>query len=135
MSDGGASVQALVAEASATSGGVAAVVDCIETACRSGGRFAVLIDARNAEGEMAGRDRRALLGRLRALRSDLKERCVGVVFLGAPAGAGDQADDQGKRLRAAGLLFGCPVHATGSLDAARDWLAARGATVPGEVRP
>jgi hypothetical protein len=124
-------VQALVVEASATSGGVSAVVDRIETACRSGGRFAVLIDARNAEGEMAGRDRRALLGRLRALRGDLKERCVGVVFLGA----GDQGDDQGKRLRAAGLLFGCPVHATGSLDAARGWLAARGATVPGEVRP
>jgi hypothetical protein len=64
---------------------------------------------------------------------------VGVVFLGASAGAegqgDDQGDDQGKRLRAAGLLFGCPVHATGSLDAARGWLAARGATVPGEVRP
>jgi hypothetical protein len=141
MSVGSESVLTLVLPVSAASGsdsgpsgssglsaGVAAVVDRIEQACRAGGRFAVLIDARTAgdHGEdMDARDRRALVGRLRALRGELKQRCAGVVFLTGPA-----AGDRGRRLRVAGLLFGCPVQTSGSFEAARDWLAARGATVP-----
>jgi len=115
------------------SSGVAAVVDRIQEACRDGARFAVLIDARGVgDGgeEMDAGARRALVGRLRALRGDLKHLCAGVVFL-----AGPPAGERGRRLRAAGLLFGCPVHATASLDAAREWLAARGAIVPEGVQP
>lgn len=124
-------LQALVVRASGTSAGIAAVADRIEEACRVGRRFAVLVDARGAGGTMAGPDRRALLARLRGLRAQLKERCAGVAFLAPPAGAGDG----GRRLRAARLLFGCPVEAFGSLDAARDWLATCGATLPEGVEP
>ena len=124
-------VPTVVAEASGTSAGVAGVVDRIDLACREGGRFAVLVDARTAGGELAGRDRRVLLGRLRSLRAELKDRCVGVVFLAGPTGEGDH----GKRVRAAELLLGCPVHATSSLDAARSWLAGRGATLAGGLEP
>jgi hypothetical protein len=140
MSNGGESVPVLVVEVSGAPGGVAGVagvggvVDRIERACRSGSRFAVLIDARRAGGEMAGRDRRALLGRLRALRGELTARCAGVVFLTAPADGGE-ADGDGRRLRAARLLFGCPVQAVRSVAAARDWLEARGATVPEGIEP
>jgi hypothetical protein len=125
MSVGDDSVQALVVEVSEAPAGVAAVADRIEEACRSGERFAVLIDARGAGDAMAGPDRRALLGRLRALRPQLREWCAGVAFLAPATGAGER----GRRLRAARLLFGCPVEAFGSLDAASAWLAAHGATL------
>jgi hypothetical protein len=135
MSEGSEPVPTLVVAVSAASGasvGVAAAVDGIEQACRAGGRFAVLIDARAAgeHGDMDAGDRRALVGRLRALRGTLKERCAGVAFL-----TGSGTGDQGRRLRAAGLLFGCPVQTSGSLDAVRDWLAARGATAPDGLEP
>lgn len=131
MFDDPKQVPTVVAEASGTSVGVAGVVDRIELACKEGGRFAVLVDARTAGGEMAGRDRRVLLGRLRGLRAELKDRCVGVVFLAGPTGEGEQST----RVRAAGLLLGCPVHATSSLDDARSWLAGRGAAVAGGLAP
>jgi hypothetical protein len=125
-------VHALVIEASGTPAGVGEVIDRIEQACRAEVRFAVLVDARQAGGEMASGDRRVLLGRLRSLRGELKARCAGVVFLTAPA---DGGEGESRRLRAARLLFGCPVGTVGSLVGARDWLEARGATVPEGIQP
>lgn len=119
-------VRAVVAEA-ASSRGVGAAVEAIEEACRSGGRFAVLVDARGAsETAATGLSRRALMGRLRVVRPAMRQRCAGVVFLTTP----DALARQRRRLRAARAMLSCPVEAVASLDDATGWLAARGVTVP-----
>lgn len=140
-----------VGEGSATAG-LAAALDELEAACARQQAFGAVVDARSAtatatataadadadadaDGPTPGR--REQLRRLRRLRGELRQWCVGIAFVVA---SDDAVERQGKHLRAARLMLGCPVDTFSVLDEARAWLAARGARGardagdPGEAR-
>jgi hypothetical protein len=111
--------------AAPTAAGLARALDQLAAACRTQRRFGAMIDARSAEGPAAGPSpgRVEQIRRLRAMRAELRDRCVGIAFVTAPTEAGGQ----GKRLRAARLMLGCPVEAFDSVALATGWLAGVGA--------
>jgi hypothetical protein len=109
--------------------GPAAVLAELESVCRRppGEGFGVIVDARGADDvPAAGHGGRVQeVRRLRALRPVLRDRCLGLAFVTEP----HELAAQGRRLRAARLLLGCPVEAFDSKPGARDWLAGRGVAV------
>lgn len=96
-------------------------------------RLVRLDAARHAEGRGRGEGRKQIARRLRALRAEMG-RCVALAFVVTA----DDLAGQRRRVRAARLMFGCPVGAFDSIGDAVSWLADHGATASGEaggVRP